>query len=98
MLDKASHWATDQLLRTGLWSEGGPLADDTPGCGFSFRWGPRLEGSGHSHSDGVCATTTDFRLEYYRAAVNVHTHTRLPELVKQTDAMLVDLEECKGGE
>lgn len=48
MLDKATLWAKDQLLKTGLWSEGGALAGETPGCGFPFRWGQGLEGPGHS--------------------------------------------------
>lgn len=98
MLDKSTMWATDQLLRTKLWSEGAPLAGHLPGCEFEFQWGPDLEGSGHSYSDTVRAITSAFSLDFNRAATNRDTHERLPRLVKEMDAMVADLEECREGE
>lgn len=102
MLDKTTQWATGELLRAGLWSKGGALAGDIAGCGFRFRWGPGvMEGSGHSHSVGVCATTSVFELEYIGEATDGDSHKRLPDLVRQTNAMVADLEECRtsrGGE
>lgn len=98
MLDKTTQWATDGILQTGLWSEGGPLAGDIPSCGFCFRWGPGLAGSGHSGSDRVCANTSQFELEYIGAATDRGTHKKLPDLVRQTDAMVADLQRCRGGE
>lgn len=98
MLDKTTKWATDGILKTRLWSEGGPLAGDTPTCAFYFRWGSGLAGSGHSGSDRVCATANEFELEYIGAATDSETHKRLPDLVRQADAMVADLQGCRGGE
>lgn len=99
MLHKNTLAASDQLLATGLWSEDSPLfkPGQLPGCEFSYVWGPQLaEKTGHSYSDGVRAATATFSLEYYKAATNSDTHERLPRLVKETAAMMADLEECRG--
>ena len=98
MLDKTTQWATGEILGTGLWSDGGALAGDIPSCGFYFRRGAGLQGSPHSGSDRVCATTSEFELEYIGQAIDGDTHKRLPDLVRRTDAMVADLHRCRGGE
>lgn len=64
MLDKATQWATHEIVNTGLWSIGGALAGDIPSYGILVRWEPCLRRSSHAGSRRVCAITRQFELEY----------------------------------